>query len=99
MIEQDVKAVKVRIHGRVQGVGYRAWLFEHMMMECRGVSGWVRNREDGTVEALMTGPSELVDSVLPLLHEGPTHANVTVVDVEDALGLTAEGRFEVKPTV
>ena len=72
------------ISGRVQGVGYRDWL----RSEARklGVSGWVRNRADGTVEALVAGDSVAVEQVIGACHRGPALARVeAIVETEAAM--------------
>jgi acylphosphatase len=80
----DVRTVRVRISGRVQGVGYRYWT-ERVAGEV-GLSGWVRNRRDGTVEAVFSGPPEAVAEMLERCRDGPSAARVTSIDVveEDA---------------
>ena len=60
---------QVTIRGRVQGVGYRAWV-EHQAM-ARDLEGWVRNRRDGSVEALFAGPAEVVSDMIALCRRGP----------------------------
>ena len=81
------------IHGRVQGVGYRAY----MRMEANrlGVTGWVRNRADGTVEATIHGQPEDVSKLLEWARRGPPAARVTSVEVNDASG--EYERFEQLP--
>jgi len=71
----DAVAVQVRIAGRVQGVGYRYWTVEQA--RARHLSGWVRNRRDGSVEALFAGPVEVVEAMIAACHEGPLGARVT----------------------
>jgi acylphosphatase len=73
---------QVVIRGRVQGVGYRAWT--EAMAEERGVEGWVRNRSDGSVEALFAGPEELVLTMIELCREGPPGALVDAIDQREA---------------
>lgn len=90
------KAVKVRISGVVQGVYYRGWTVE--AATSRGLDGWVRNRIDGTVEALFAGHETGVDEMIRLCHEGPPAARVTAVKVDPAQGVVAKG-FNQKPTV
>jgi acylphosphatase len=76
----------VTIRGRVQGVGYRAWT-EVAALE-RGVQGWVRNRRDGSVEALFAGPQEAVAGMIEACQQGPGGSHVNAIDQRD--GTTAE---------
>jgi acylphosphatase len=69
------------VHGRVQGVGFR-WAIARAA-ESRGVAGWVANRADGTVEAVLEGEPEAVDSLVRLSEEGPRGANVQRVEVAE----------------
>lgn len=69
---------QVRIIGRVQGVGFRAWT-EFMSLE-RGIEGWVRNRRDGSVEALFSGAEDVVLAMIELCRKGPPGARVDAVD-------------------
>lgn len=72
-------AHRLRIHGRVQGVGFRAFVLrEARMME---LDGWVRNRRDGTVEALVWGKTDAFDALLERIEEGPRYGRVDRVDV------------------
>ena len=73
-------AVHVRIEGRVQGVWYRGWT-ERAAMEL-GLSGWVRNRRDGPVEAVFAGASSNIDKMVKKCYEGPPSARVTEVITE-----------------
>jgi acylphosphatase len=84
----ESKTVKVRIHGRVQGVFFRAWTVQEASR--RGLSGWVRNRADGTVEALFSGPASQVDDMVGACRLGPPRAAVSRVDVADAEQTDAE---------
>lgn len=77
---QDRKAVRAVIKGRVQGVWYRAWTVETAGRF--GLSGWVRNRSDGTVEALFAGAAHAVDRMLEACREGPPAAVVHDILVE-----------------
>jgi acylphosphatase len=90
-------ALHLTIAGRVQGVGYRDWA----MREARqlGLKGWVRNRRDGTVEALAVGPDEAVQLFVQSCHRGPSMARVNSVKVEPAQGIVGEIEFSQKPTV
>jgi len=74
----------LRISGRVQGVGYRDAL--RTEARSRGVSGWVRNRRDGTVEAVVQGSTEAVDSLITWARRGPPAARVQEVEVTEAAG-------------
>ena len=65
------------IRGRVQGVSFRAWAARQA--ESRGVDGWVRNREDGGVEAILAGDVEAVQEIVAAFQVGPHHAVVTDV--------------------
>ncbi|PSM18751.1 acylphosphatase [Nitratireductor sp. StC3] len=76
------KAVVARITGRVQGVGYRAWTRSEA--EALGLSGWVRNEADGSVTALIAGAPTRVEAMLARLRQGPRHASVARVAVENA---------------
>ena len=69
------------VHGRVQGVGFR-WAIARAA-ESRGVAGWVANRADGTVEAVLEGEPDAVDSVVRLSQEGPRGAQVERVEVAE----------------
>jgi acylphosphatase len=94
--------IQVTIRGRVQGVGYRAWL-EDRAIAC-GLEGWVRNRRDGSVEALFCGPPGVVSEMVALCRHGPPGARVESVTSEtaneDALNLRRAGeRFSVLGTV
>jgi acylphosphatase len=70
-------AVRVVIHGRVQGVWFRAWAREQA--SALGLDGWVRNRRDGTVEALFSGDDRKVEEMVALCGDGPPRAKVTEV--------------------
>jgi acylphosphatase len=94
--------VRVVIHGRVQGVGYRAWT-EYTAQE-RGVAGWVRNRRDGAVEALFAGMEDDVRAMIEACREGPPGAHVQAIDQlsagADDLALRRRGEtFSVLSTV
>ncbi|HSM00919.1 MAG TPA: acylphosphatase [Acidimicrobiia bacterium] len=81
-----MKAVRVVVRGRVQGVGFR-WS-SRRAAERIGVAGWVRNRLDGAVEAHVEGPEDRVDSMLSWFEKGPDAAWVSTVEFEAA---TVEG--------
>lgn len=76
------KTVNARIEGRVQGVWFRAWTRDEA--QARGLSGWVRNEEDGSVAALFCGPAARVDEMTALLWRGPSAAQVERVTLSPA---------------
>jgi acylphosphatase len=90
------KAVHVIVRGRVQGVGYRAWT--EMRATERGLDGWVRNRHDGTVEAMFAGAADVVDAMVAECRQGPPSARGIAVEVMGE-GVSADRGFSVKPTV
>lgn len=79
---------RVVVHGRVQGVFFRDTIRRHA--DRRGVSGWVRNNADGTVEAVLEGEPDALERVVELCREGPRGSVVDRVDVfeETVKGLT-----------
>jgi acylphosphatase len=83
------KSVRIRIRGRVQGVWYRAWTREEAV--ARGITGWVRNRSDGSVEALLMGPASVVDDMIAACRRGPELARVASVDIADDPGEALAG--------
>ena len=104
-------ATKVRmtawVRGRVQGVGFR-W-FTRDAAEAAGVTGWVRNRRDGSVEALLHGDAEAVDAVIDVMRDGPRHAHVGEILVKqerdadpgtelDLKHDASTSGFEIRPT-
>jgi acylphosphatase len=81
-----MKTQHLRIHGRVQGVWYR----ESMRQEAQrlGLAGWVRNRPDGSVEAVVQGPDEAVDALIAWARIGPPQARVARIELS-----ATDGRF------
>jgi acylphosphatase len=79
-----MKTQHLRIHGRVQGVWYR----ESMRQEAErlGVAGWVRNRPDGSVEAVVQGPDEAVDALIAWARIGPPQARVARIELSETDG-------------
>lgn len=75
-------ARRLTIQGRVQGVGFRYALADQA--RARKLSGWVRNRRDGSVEALVAGPDADVEALIAWSHRGPPAARVLAVKVEPA---------------
>src|SRR5262249_57527602 len=80
-MSREGKIGRVVIKGRVQGVGYRAWT--QMEAYRRGISGWVRNRYNGDVEAVFDGPREAVEALCAACRRGPSQSRVTEVYVEE----------------
>lgn len=76
------RAVRVIVGGRVQGVGFRAWTAGEA--QARSLAGWVRNRPDGTVEALFSGSPDAVGPMLRACRMGPRGARVDTVEELDA---------------
>jgi acylphosphatase len=72
----------VVIRGRVQGVGYRIWTED--LAERLGLEGWVRNRRDGSVEAVFAGPQDAVTAAIEACRSGPRHGHVDMIDVQEA---------------
>ena len=90
------------VRGRVQGVGYRAFVEEEATH--RGIAGWVRNRRDGSVEALFAGESDVVEDLVAACRKGPYASRVDNLDLRE--GTTGElalrhpgAAFAVLPTV
>jgi len=77
-LPDDWKTVRLVIHGRVQGVAYRYWTVNEATG--RGLDGWVRNRREGTVEALVSGPVVEVDAMIEACRDGPPAARVTEIE-------------------
>jgi len=75
-----MNAKRLVISGRVQGVGYREWMVEKA--RSLGVSGWVRNRLDGSVEALVAGDVAAVEELSRLCRRGPRMAQVVSIEEE-----------------
>jgi len=89
-------AIRIVITGRVQGVGYRAWAVA--MASSLGLKGWVRNRSDGTVEALFHGEETVIEAMIDACKEGPPAARVDKIvsyECEEEIN----ERFTARPTV
>jgi acylphosphatase len=89
-------AVRLIIEGRVQGVGFRIFTVEAALR--RTVRGWVRNRRDGAVEALLIGADRDVEAVIAACRQGPRLAHVANVTAEPATDDGTSG-FHERPTV
>jgi acylphosphatase len=90
-----MQCLGVIVSGRVQGVGYRAW----MARQARGLGlrGWVRNRSNGNVEAVLAGPSDSVDAMIASCRKGPQAAIVTGIQTFPAENENWPN-FSVRPT-
>ncbi len=91
-----LKTVHVRIEGRVQGVYFRAWT--DTTARALGLAGWVRNRRDGSVEALFSGSADAVELMLDNCREGPPDAQVDHIEVIQEGGTVPSG-FHILPTI
>lgn len=87
-MKQVSESLHAIVHGRVQGVNFR--YYTQLNAQALKLTGWVRNRPDGTVEVMAEGPRTALEQLLAFLGEGPSHARVDRVDVG---WLPASGRF------
>jgi acylphosphatase len=92
----EKRTVRVRITGRVQGVCFRTWT--ESTASALGLSGWVRNRRDGAVEALFSGPADKVGEMVARCRVGPPAAVVEEVAILDESGAASVG-FAVLPSI
>jgi acylphosphatase len=91
----EMIARSIRVRGRVQGVGFRAWV--EAVARRQELGGWVRNRRDGSVEALLAGPAPAVEAMIDALRRGPPGARVDAVEVAPSDGQPPRA-FEIRPT-
>jgi acylphosphatase len=91
-----VVVYRVVLSGRVQGVGFRAWI--ERTARSLGLSGWVRNRRDGSVEALFAGSAAVVDDMISRCRRGPDHARVEVLERHEESEAPLPG-FQIRATV
>lgn len=95
------KLVHLSIKGEVQGVGYRA--FVESRANAFGLEGWVRNRQDGSVEAVVAGDADKVDDLVRSCLKGPPACRVDAVDPsetnEEMLAMRESAKFAVLPTI
>ena len=84
------------IKGKVQGVGFRYWLYKEAMQ--RNIDGWVRNKISGEVEALLIGNDVQVNSIIKLCKKGPSSSEVTRVNVKDYEEECLSKTFEIVNT-
>ncbi len=89
------RTVHLLIHGRVQGVNFRGWAREQAQL--LGLTGWIRNRRDGTVEALFAGDAESVGRMIEMCWSGPRDARVENIQIIQEGGAAPAG-FAIKPT-
>ncbi|WEK44620.1 MAG: acylphosphatase [Candidatus Sphingomonas colombiensis] len=85
------------ITGRVQGVFYRNWFVAEM--RALGILGWVRNRADNSVEAVIAGSADSIAAAIARAHQGPPAAHVVDVAVSDDAPEETLERFAKRPTV
>ncbi|MBX9759678.1 MAG: acylphosphatase [Beijerinckiaceae bacterium] len=94
------RTIRAFVHGRVQKVGYRAWVNAHA--QALGLRGFVRNRQDGSVEAVFAGEPDAIARMAESLLRGPPKADVSGVQIteenESALEDTFGAHFVVLPT-
>ena len=81
-MSDDITSLKVHVHGFVQGVGFRDFLL--MSAQQQKLDGWVRNRSDGSVEALVSGPTKAVEIFVSHATNGPPGAKVSAVDLHNS---------------
>ncbi len=97
MTDAETLARRILVEGHVQGVGYRQ--FAARAARRRGLSGWVRNRADGSVEALVSGPPDAVEALLADLRRGPLGADVQSLVLAETGGADwRPGAFEIRPS-
>ena len=89
-------ACRLTIHGRVQGVFYRGWTVE--TARSIGLAGWVRNRRDGTVEAIVQGERAAVERLVALAREGPPAARVERIEADEVAFDASLAGFTQRPT-
>jgi acylphosphatase len=88
----NIETVSVRVTGRVQGVGFRASTVRQA--HALEVTGWVRNNADGSVQALVQGPHDVIDRMLSWLLVGPPHARVDNLETSEVATERLYDRFE-----
>lgn len=91
-------ALRIIVSGVVQGVGYRQWLRERALLA--GVTGWVRNRSNGTVEALLAGAPDTLEALVAEARKGPRGARVTDIERREASATDHAGPdFSIAPSL
>ena len=97
MSDIEQTRLHANVYGRVQGVGFRAFVVETGVT--LGATGWARNKWDGSVEVVAEGDRQTLESLLAALHRGPRMAKVTRVDVEWQPASGEFNAFHVKSTI
>lgn len=92
---EEMVGVHVIVQGKVQGVGFRA--FTESQANVKGLHGWVRNRQDGTVEVEAEGPKPVLKDFLQILKEGPRMAHVTQIVVDWKVATRHTHGFTILP--
>jgi len=92
-MDERQRAVQARVHGKVQGVGYRIWVRGEATE--LGLAGWVRNERDGSVTAWLAGAEAAVSTMIERLRKGPAGAWVSRIDVEELEGWSAPVGFRI----
>ena len=95
-MSEDITSLRVRVEGIVQGVGFRQFLL--MAAVQRKLDGWVRNRSDGSLEALVSGPTKAVEAFVGAATQGPHGAKVSAVDLHNSEP-PAEKGFQLRPSL
>ena len=95
-MSDDITSLRVHVHGFVQGVGFRDFLV--MAAEAQKLDGWVRNRSDGSVEALVSGSTKAVEAFVGAATQGPRGARVRAVDLHNSEPPPEKG-FKRRPSL
>ena len=95
-MSEDITSLRVHVHGFVQGVGFRDFLV--MAAQQYRLDGWVRNRSDGSVEALVSGTTKAVEGFVSQATQGPRGARVSAVDLHNSEP-PAEKGFVRRPSI
>lgn len=96
MNQEQQASIHAIVHGRVQGVGFRAFVIENGLM--LGVVGWARNRWDGTVEVIAEGDQQKLEQLLNAIRRGPRMSKVTEVETEWGSASGEFSTFRMRPT-
>ncbi len=96
MSEDEITSLIVQVEGFVQGVGFREFLMT--AAQVNKLDGWVRNRSNGSVEALVSGPTKAVEAFVSAATQGPRGARVTAVDLHNSAP-PAEKGFQRKASL